>query len=103
MYQEDLDNKTQTNSQNLAGPMAEVHQSENVEVESTASTTSTTKSAVERKKITGGAGAGRRKLTPHPLNPNNVLGSQSETASTGETKLDVLAETEDQNDVDKKE
>ena len=79
MHQEDLDKKTtQTNSQILAGPMAEVHQTENVDVESSTSTstTSTTKSAVERKKITSGTGVGRRKLTPHPLNPNNVMGSQ---------------------------
>jgi len=88
-----------------SSPMAEVHQTENVDVESSTSTstTSTTKSAVERKKITSGTGVGRRKLTPHPLNPNNVMGSQAESTSTAETKLGVLAESEDQNDVDTKE
>ena len=34
MHQEDLDKKTKTNSQMLAGPMAEVHQTEIVDVES---------------------------------------------------------------------
>ena len=82
MRPEDLDKQVRTNS-HLADPMAEVQQTENVEVESTSSTTTrptitTATSPVERKKMTGNTG-GRRKLTPHPLNPNNAstaVGSQ---------------------------
>ena len=83
MRPEDLDKQVRTNSY-LTDPMAEVQQTENVEVESTSSTTTrptitTATSPVERKKMTGNTG-GRRKLTPHPLNPNNAsiaaVGSQ---------------------------
>jgi len=85
-------------------PMAEVQQTDNVEVESTSSTTTrptitTATSPVERKKMTGSTG-GRRKLTPHPLNPNNAstaVGSQAEN-TTADSKLAVLAESEDPTD-----